>query len=112
MIVLHYRAIPDLRRQVQQATASARAARQPPSTRRPCAAAPTPGGAGQAARSTRPQSVRRRAAACIQLMDSADPLRARGVPCAFAAYLVQRDGRWQRVERGIPGRRERICSVS
>jgi len=48
----------------------------------------------------------------FQLMDSADPLRARGVPCAFAAYLVERDGRWQRVERGIPGRRERIRSVS
>ncbi len=35
MIVLHYRAIPDLRRQVQQAIAvSARAARQPPAARR------------------------------------------------------------------------------
>jgi hypothetical protein len=66
MIVLHYRAIPDLRRQVQQATASTRATRQPPSTRRPCAAAPTPVGAGQAARSTRPRSVRRRAVACIR----------------------------------------------
>jgi hypothetical protein len=48
----------------------------------------------------------------FQLMDSVDPLQARGVPCAFAAYLVERDGRWQRVERGIPQRRERICSVS
>jgi Peptidase family M23 len=47
----------------------------------------------------------------FQLMDSADPLRARGIPCAFAAYLVERDGRWQRVERGIPQRRERIRSV-
>jgi hypothetical protein len=46
----------------------------------------------------------------FQLMDSADPLRARGIPCAFAAYLVERDGRWQRVERGIPNRRERISS--
>ncbi|HEX8134000.1 MAG TPA: M23 family metallopeptidase [Actinomycetes bacterium] len=48
----------------------------------------------------------------FQLMDSGDPLRARGIPCAFAAYLVERDGRWQRVERGIPHRRERICSVA
>jgi murein DD-endopeptidase MepM/ murein hydrolase activator NlpD len=48
----------------------------------------------------------------FQLMDSADPLQARGVPCAFTAYLVDREGRWQRVERGIPERRERICSVS
>jgi hypothetical protein len=65
MIVLHYRAIPDLHRQVQQAiAASAPAARQPPSTRRPCAAAATPAGAGLAARPTRPRSVRRRAAGC------------------------------------------------
>jgi Peptidase family M23 len=48
----------------------------------------------------------------FHLMDSAEPLRAKGIPCAFAAYLVERDGRWQRVERGIPGRRERIRSVS
>ena len=47
----------------------------------------------------------------FQLMDSADPLQATGIPCAFAAYLVERDGQWQRVERGIPNRRERICSV-
>ena len=48
----------------------------------------------------------------FHLMDAADPLQARGVPCAFAAYLVDRDGQWQRVERGIPHRRERIRSVS
>jgi hypothetical protein len=66
MIVLHYLAIPDLRRQVQQATASARTTRQPPPTRPPCAAAPTPGGAGQAARSTRPRSVRCPAATCTR----------------------------------------------
>jgi hypothetical protein len=47
----------------------------------------------------------------FQLMDSADPLRARGIPCAFEEYLVQRDGGWERVERGIPGRYERIRSV-
>jgi Peptidase family M23 len=48
----------------------------------------------------------------FQLMDSADPLQARGIPCAFAAYLVERDGQWQRVERGIPDRRQRIRSVA
>jgi hypothetical protein len=48
----------------------------------------------------------------LQLMDSGDPLKAKGIPCAFAEYLVQRDGRWERVERGIPGRLERIRSVS
>jgi hypothetical protein len=47
----------------------------------------------------------------FQLMDSADPLQAKGIPCAFAAYLVERDGQWGRVERGIPNRRERICSI-
>jgi Peptidase family M23 len=47
----------------------------------------------------------------FQLMDSADPLQAKGVPCAFAEYLVQRDGGWERVRQGIPGRRERIRSV-
>ena len=47
----------------------------------------------------------------VQLMDSADLLAAKGVPCAFAEYLSERDGRWERVERGIPGRRERIRSV-
>ena len=48
----------------------------------------------------------------FHLMDSADPLQARGIPCAFATYLVEHDGQWQRVERGIPQRRERIRSVS
>jgi hypothetical protein len=48
----------------------------------------------------------------FHLMDSPDPLRATGIPCAFAAYLVAREGQWQRVERGIPHRRERIRSVS
>ena len=44
----------------------------------------------------------------FQLMDSPNPLQAVGVPCAFAAYLVERDGQWHRVERGIPHRGERL----
>jgi len=48
----------------------------------------------------------------FQLMDSADPLTARGIPCAFAEYLIRRGGQWERVLGGIPGRLERICSVS
>lgn len=48
----------------------------------------------------------------FHLMDAADPRQARGIPCAFAAYQVERDGQWQRVERGIPHRRERIRPVS
>jgi hypothetical protein len=47
----------------------------------------------------------------FHLMDSPDPLQARGIPCAFAAYQVERDGQWQRVERDIPKRRERIRSL-
>jgi hypothetical protein len=48
----------------------------------------------------------------FQLMDSADPLRAKGVPCAFKEYLVEGDGRWEPVVRGIPRWRERIRSCS
>jgi murein DD-endopeptidase MepM/ murein hydrolase activator NlpD len=44
----------------------------------------------------------------VQLMDGADPLTASGLPCAFAAYEVARDGEWFPVEGGIPGRAERI----
>jgi hypothetical protein len=47
----------------------------------------------------------------FQLMDSADPLNARGIPCAFRSYEVERDGAWVPVSNGIPGRRERIRSV-
>jgi hypothetical protein len=47
----------------------------------------------------------------FHLMDRADPLAARGIPCAFAEYLVQRNGRWVLVERGIPERLERIRSI-
>lgn len=48
----------------------------------------------------------------FQLMDSADLMSAKGIPCAFAAYDVRsEDGAWTRVERGIPGSRERIRAV-
>ena len=47
----------------------------------------------------------------FQLMDSPDLLEAKGIPCAFAEYFVERDGRLDRVERGIPRRQERIRSV-
>ncbi|HEY8528000.1 MAG TPA: M23 family metallopeptidase [Acidimicrobiales bacterium] len=48
----------------------------------------------------------------FQLMDSDDPHRMAGIPCAFAAYLVRRGGGWERVERGVPARAERIRSVA
>jgi hypothetical protein len=49
----------------------------------------------------------------VQLMDGPDPRTARALPCAFAAYEIERDdGTWRRVERGIPGKEERIRSVS
>lgn len=45
----------------------------------------------------------------FQLMDSADLQVAAGIPCAFAAYEVRAgDGTWRRVERGVPGPRERV----
>jgi hypothetical protein len=44
----------------------------------------------------------------FQLMDSADPLIARGVPCAFRTYDVERDGAWAMVAAGIPSRRDRL----
>ena len=47
-----------------------------------------------------------------QLMDGPDPRTARPLPCAFAVYEVERDGRWERVERGVPGKDEWIRSVS
>lgn len=47
----------------------------------------------------------------FQLMDAADLMAARGIPCAFRAYDVLRDGEWVPVSNGIPGRSERIRSV-
>jgi len=47
----------------------------------------------------------------FQLMDSPDLMTARGIPCAFRAYEVQRDGEWVRVVNGIPGQRDRIRSI-
>jgi hypothetical protein len=44
----------------------------------------------------------------FQLMDSPDLLTARGVPCAFRTYEVERNGSWETVEGGIPGREDRI----
>jgi murein DD-endopeptidase MepM/ murein hydrolase activator NlpD len=38
----------------------------------------------------------------FQLMDAADPLVARPVPCGFTSYEVLRDGAWQIVRSGIP----------
>jgi hypothetical protein len=67
MIVLHYRAIPGLRHQVQQAiAASARDTPHPPSARRLSTAAAPPAGARLATWPFRPRSLRRRAAACTQ----------------------------------------------
>ena len=47
----------------------------------------------------------------FQLMDSADPLTAHGVPCAFREYEVLRDGHWERVAHGIPRGTDRIRST-
>lgn len=47
----------------------------------------------------------------VQLMDGPDPLVGDAVPLAFARYEALRGRRWERVERGIPRRRERIRSI-
>ncbi len=47
----------------------------------------------------------------FQLMDSLDVMRARGIPCAFRGYEVERAGSWVPVDAGIPGSRERLRSV-
>ena len=44
----------------------------------------------------------------FQLMDSLDPMSARGIQCAFREYEVLHDGRWVAVANGIPRRDERI----
>lgn len=44
----------------------------------------------------------------FQLMDSADPMVATGIPCAFAFYDVLRADAWVRVESGLPSKRDRI----
>ena len=44
----------------------------------------------------------------FQLMDSPELITAKGVPCAFRAYEVSRDGGWERVENGVPRKMDRI----
>lgn len=44
----------------------------------------------------------------FQLMDSADLMQAKGLPCAFREYEVRAGAGWERVAWGIPGARERI----
>jgi hypothetical protein len=44
----------------------------------------------------------------FQLMDSPDPMHARGLPCAFQTYEVIRNGSWEWVENGIPRKVDRI----
>ena len=44
----------------------------------------------------------------FQLMDNPDPVVARGVPCAFRTYEVQRDGVWAPAVDGIPRRTDRL----
>jgi murein DD-endopeptidase MepM/ murein hydrolase activator NlpD len=41
----------------------------------------------------------------FQLMDRAEILTARGLPCAFREYEALRDGRWMRVTDEVPGHR-------
>ena len=43
----------------------------------------------------------------FQLMDSADLVKAQGIPFAFRGYEVLRRGKWEPVTNGVPGKRER-----
>ncbi|MBG6238095.1 hypothetical protein IWX78_001050 [Mycetocola sp. CAN_C7] len=47
----------------------------------------------------------------FQLMDSADLMAAHGIPCAFRAFEIQRDGAWVGAD-GIPGRRDLLRSTT
>lgn len=47
----------------------------------------------------------------VQLMDGAEPLSARGVPCVFRAYEMETDDGWVRVEDSVPLATDRIRSV-
>jgi murein DD-endopeptidase MepM/ murein hydrolase activator NlpD len=47
----------------------------------------------------------------VQLMDAADPLVARGLPCAFDRYEVEQGADWLPVQGGVPSRSERLRLV-
>lgn len=44
----------------------------------------------------------------FQLMDSPDPLAARGIACGFREYEVRSGNGWRRVADGVPRKSERI----
>jgi hypothetical protein len=44
----------------------------------------------------------------FQLMDNADPLIAKGIPCSFREYELFADGKWQTIHNGIPTETDRI----
>jgi murein DD-endopeptidase MepM/ murein hydrolase activator NlpD len=44
----------------------------------------------------------------FQLMDSSDLMTAKGLPCAFRAYEVLRNGTWEKVENSVPRKVDRI----
>lgn len=47
----------------------------------------------------------------FQLMDNADLLKAKGIPCCFREYDLFENGAWRKITNGIPGRRDRIRRV-
>lgn len=44
----------------------------------------------------------------FQLMDNRDISKAKGLPCVFEKYEVYREGKWQKVDEGIPTSKDRI----
>ena len=44
----------------------------------------------------------------FQLMDSSDPLTAKGIPCVFEKYEILQEGKWQTITNGVPSDKDRI----
>ena len=44
----------------------------------------------------------------FQLMDRPNLLEAKGLPCCFKNYQLYKQGKWEPVTNGVPGKRERI----
>lgn len=44
----------------------------------------------------------------FHLMDRADPIIAKGIPCCFNEYELFHNGSWVKIKNGIPKNKDRI----
>ncbi len=44
----------------------------------------------------------------FHLMDSPDPITAKGIPCCFKEYELYLNGNWIKINNGIPKNKDRI----